>query len=369
MVNERTKEMGGDQAPGTGATEVIDDVEVRTNQVPATAGDLPADAMSPQQRLLMDKISPVELDKRVAEAEAFIGYMNKIRKLAIRATAPQDWVIMDDRPWLQETGVKKVNQVLGIRVYDVTLTAEKHTDDNGRLDLYFTATGKGELLGRQAMNVGMSSTRDPFFARRKKRDSQNKVIWDNENNRPVTYLLNLDEIDIPSVRKKAVTNLQARLQRDLCPINPTAAELKEAFGDRADQIEGFKFNTGGKGGGQKKRDSKDDSGTRDQLKANVRDLADLTNATIPDILVPITRQFSKFDNFKGWGDPDQIQPFMLDRVAKEVAARLKKLQDAGGPGAGQPAGQPAAEEPAAGPDAGPPVDHPASMVQPEDLPE
>ena len=364
MVNERTKEMGGDQAPGTGATEVIDDVEVRTGNAPAAAGDLPADAMSPQQRLLMDKISPAELDKRVAEAEAFIGYMNKIRKLAIRATAPQDWVIMEDRPWLQETGVKKVNQVLGIRVYDVTLTAEKHKDDNGRVDLYFTATGKGELLGRQAMNVGMSSTRDPFFARRKKRDAQNKVVY--QDGKPVTYLLNLDEIDIPSVRKKAVTNLQARLQRDLCPINPTKEELEEAFGpEAAKKIEGFKFNTGAKGGSQKKRDSKDDAGTRDQLKANVRDLADLTNATIPDILVPITKQFSKFENFKGWGDPDQIQPFMLDKVAKEVEARLKKLQGAAGPGAGQPAGEP----PAAGPEGGPPADHPASMVQPEDLPE
>ena len=360
MVNQRTKEMGADQAQGNGATEVIDDVEVRTGNAPAIAGDLPAEAMSPQQRLLMNKISPAELDKRVAEAEAFIGYMNKIRKLAIRATAPQDWVIMEDRPWLQETGVKKVNQVLGIRVYDVTLTAEKHSDDNGRIDLYFTATGKGELLGRQAMNVGMSSTRDPFFARRKKRDAQNKVVY--QDGKPVTYLLNLDEIDIPSVRKKAVTNLQARLQRDLCPINPTQEELREAFGADADKIEGFKFNTGAKGGSQRKRDTKDAAGTRDQLKANVKDLADITGATIPDILVPITKQFSKYDNFRGWGDPDQIQPFMLDKVAKEVEARLKKLQGAAGPGAGQPAGD-------QGPDAGPPADHPASMVNPEDLPE
>lgn len=146
----------------------------------------------------------------VAEkAEQRIEAVNKIKRLALRVTNPQDWIDQNGKPYLQASGAEKVARLFGIS----WRISEPIYEDLG--EGHFQYTYKGEFtLGNTTIEViGSRSSKDGFF---KKYDKDRKPLPPSE-------------IDRGDVKKAAFTNLLANgITRILGLRNLTWDDLKES---------------------------------------------------------------------------------------------------------------------------------------------
>jgi len=217
--------------------------EIIPEAVPV-ASDPPASELSTNQVSQLQNLTKHNVAQFISNAEALVEFYIAIRKIALKATSVHDWELLGENPWLKDPGINKVLQLIGASIKNVEMfTDTEHEDGLGRVDHY---TAKGQLVfnGKVFENIGMSSTKDPFFAKRK------------------DVFLKWDEVDRANCKKKSVTNLKHRLLMMAFEFNPTADELKEHFGDKFGNIGKTTYAKGNQGGST---DTKDIKNLRNEL--------------------------------------------------------------------------------------------------------
>jgi len=133
----------------------------------------------PAERLPLEQLAEL--------AERQIQALRRIMVAAISCTAPQDWVLLGGQPFLLCSGAEKIARLFGIS-WEITALEEEEREDAKGKWILFTARGKFRMGPHEIEAVGTASTRSPFFG---------KVRGE---------LRPLEEVDLPSVKKAAVTN-------------------------------------------------------------------------------------------------------------------------------------------------------------------
>ena len=302
---------------GKAKETLIDGVAVQ--ETPAeVAGGLPVEAMSPNQLSLVKSatITKANVASMIQNAEALVEFFNRARTVAIKATSNQDWCVFGDKVHLCEGGVKKVLGVIGASIQNTKIDEEIRFESVDRLIKnekgkpevvaddrfkvgYFTATGEIDFNGKILSNVGTSSTKDDFFARR--------------NSDGDKYYLDYDEVDKNNVKKKAVTNLSYRLCEMAFKMNPTIEELKAQGITPSGSVS---FGTGSKGGSTDTADEK-------KLRGELRDLclktANDANIKPQDLLQALTAFGEDTEKpFAGYTQTDKVSVKMLSKTIAKL---------------------------------------------------
>lgn len=165
-------------------------------------------------------------------AEKYITAMNKIMNAAIRITTEYDWVLIGGQPYLQESGATKV-----ARMFGVSWTIGKPTIEMDNAG-YKTFTYKGRFIlkGQFVECEGSRSMKDEFFAGK-------------DNPEKGKSKKTADEIDERDVKMSAYTNCINNGVKRLIPgLRNIKVETLEEAGLNVEEIRGYSFNTGSKGG-------------------------------------------------------------------------------------------------------------------------
>lgn len=162
-----------------------------------------------------------ELLKIAEQAEARIGAVNKIKKIALKVTNEQDWLDQNGKPYLQATGAEKIARLFGI-----SWRVEEPICDPLEGG-HFAYTYKGEfcLSGVIIEAIGTRSSKDGFF--KKYKDG---------------IALPPSEIDKGTVKKSAFTNLLVNgITRLLGIRNLTWKDIEEYAGINKKQLIGVEY--------------------------------------------------------------------------------------------------------------------------------
>jgi hypothetical protein len=135
----------------------------------------------------------------VSHAEKAVAQVVKIKKIAMSVTSKTDWQNLGGKMYLSASGTQKVAALFGVSFKEPKIERSEDLVD-GEQVITFYATITAIFGGREVPMEGVSSTRDKFFSMK-----QGKRIP-------------LGEIDLPSVRKKALTNAYQRATKDILGI-------------------------------------------------------------------------------------------------------------------------------------------------------
>jgi len=271
--------------------------------MPIVADDIFQDPalLSPRQVVALEKVTKANIERLVDEAEALVAFTNRIKTVALKATNGSDWALFGDKPYLLETGVKNVLQIVGASIFDVSMDEEVRHEADGRKVGYFTAVGKISFMGRVHVNVGTGTTKDKFFCQR----GENKI-------------LSYDEVDIQNVRKKAVTNLQHRLLDMVLKLRPSLDELKVLGIEPKGKVDFAKGSQGGT------TDTVDEKALRLELKNLVAKAANDLDRKPEQILQDATAFGEGPTAFAGYYSVDKVSPKMLKKAITSIKNRLEK---------------------------------------------
>lgn len=275
--------------------------------------NLPAE-MTQNQAVAIQRITAGNVAEMIANAEALVEFNKKVTELAIKSTSMNDWVLLGDKPYLCDYGVDKVLQLIGASVVDINIIEEHVTTPDGTRSIHYTANGKILFNGREASNIGMSSTKDAFFADR------SRYINDPDNpgqKKKVKYKLPLEEIDLPSVKKKCVTNLKHRLLNMAVRVAPSKEELEQAFGKKFDGTK-VSYGKGSQGGSL---DNNKDANHRTELKNLITQIAHYENKDFKTVLMELTA----FGDFKGYYTLDRVSAKSLNVAIGNARKRAEAL--------------------------------------------
>lgn len=162
------------------------------------------------------------------KAEKYINAMNKIMDAALRITNERDWCLIGGNPYLQESGATKVARLFGISIQLIGQPVIE-VDPQG----YKTYTYKARfMLKDQFIECeGSRSMKDDFFAKTK------------------DGMKNPDEIDERDVKMAAYTNcLNNGIKRLIPNLRNIDIATLERAGLKSNEIRGYTFKTGSKGG-------------------------------------------------------------------------------------------------------------------------
>jgi hypothetical protein len=192
--------------------------------------ELVATAEEAQNPFDMSLVASSNIIAVAEQAEKRLDALVKIKKVALKATTPGDWVDEGGKPYLQSSGAEKVGRIFGIswRISE----PKKEELEGGHYA--FTYTGEFLLWGAVITAVGTRSSKDPFF-------KKYKYAGDERLELPPS------EIDEGDVKKSAYSNLLANgITRVLGIRNLTYADLKEYAEIRQDQVTRVEFKKHGK---------------------------------------------------------------------------------------------------------------------------
>jgi len=144
---------------------------------------------------------PIISDAALVRAQKSVENLVKAQQISLRATNKNDWANMNGKPYLLESGVMKVARVWGLSFRNMTVKRVNETVDGTQI-IRFIAQVTATSEGREIQGDGIASSDDDFFSLRK--DSSGEP-----------YNLPLGEVDLNSVRKKALTNAQSRAIKKL----------------------------------------------------------------------------------------------------------------------------------------------------------
>jgi len=166
-------------------------------------------------------------DEVIKRAELQVNGLNKIKEISLKITNKNDWVIMNGKPCLNNTGCMKVANLWGVSFHSPVISEDKRTDDRGDYIL-FTAAGEGEFRGRVVNDIGTFSTRDKLFG----------SVGGN--------LKPLADVDLPSIKKGAITNWQSRILKKILGLSFEMSDLEKRNISPANNVN---HASGGAGGG------------------------------------------------------------------------------------------------------------------------
>lgn len=163
----------------------------------------------------------------IRQMEAQVDGLNKIKTISLRLTNKSDWMVMDGKPCLANSGCMKIANLWGVSFNSPEVNCETITDDKGEYKL-FTCSGRAEFRGRTVEDIGTSSTRDKLLGR------------------VGGGLRPLSEVDLPSVKKMSVTNWQSRILKKILGL---AFEMEDLKAAGINVEKGYSHAGGGEGGG------------------------------------------------------------------------------------------------------------------------
>jgi hypothetical protein len=223
-------------------------------------------------------------EEHVARAERSLESLAKLRQLALRATEPEDWTDISGHPHLNASGVHKIAAVFGVSLTGLHVEALREELD-GKPVVRFVAQVTARFGSRALDAEGAASSDDPFFARR--------------DGRP----LPLSEVNLNSVRKKAVTNAQGRALKAILGLggltwdNVRGAERKPqpvAQVSFAKKPHGGHGNGNGNGNGNGHKADREPSAMRLMLEKMLDDLA-ATQGVPFDVMLKRSTEFVSQD--------------------------------------------------------------------------
>ena len=186
-----------------------------------------------------------------------------LKRLALQATNPGDWVIFGDKPYLTDKGCQKFAEIYGISFPKIEIEAMSYQDEKGPVVEFF-ATVTAVYQNRIETDSSSAATSEIFF---------NGVDKDGKPRR-----LPLSLINRADVRKKAITGAKARVVRRLLGLNFELREVEEALkaaGKDPSKIPRVSFKEGKKSG--KKRSKGKESKEEKNYRAEIaRMLLELT---------------------------------------------------------------------------------------------
>ncbi len=145
-----------------------------------------------------------DIDEVVTNLEKSIASYKRLKLVALKLTDEGDWVSVNKKPYLTETGCHKIAPAFGVHLTKPDIKSEAHDDKNGRY-LVYIASGQAfsRVLNIWLADIGVCTQRDKFFA--KETDLKTgKKVWKE-----------IPDIDLADIIKKAVSNLNGRLIRKL----------------------------------------------------------------------------------------------------------------------------------------------------------
>jgi hypothetical protein len=153
---------------------------------------------------------PFLTEREVALAAEAAQHLERIRRIALEATRDDDWIDIGGRPHLTSSGAMKVAAVVGVSLTGMRVD-EARDKLEGKDVIRFATRVTARFVGREVETEGVASSDDAFFARK--------------NGKPVP----LHEVNLNSVRKKAVTNAQVRAVKAILGLGGTTwAEVRAA---------------------------------------------------------------------------------------------------------------------------------------------
>jgi len=183
---------------------------------------------------MLPAISNSSLIDLGSEAEQRLDALVKIKRVALKATNPNDWVDQSGKPYLQASGSEKVGRIFGVswRISEPILEQL----EGGHY--MYTYNGKFSLGGVEIDAVGSRSSKDGFFK---------KYRYEGPKDNQKRIELPPSEIDRGDVKKSAYTNLLANgITRLLGLRNLTYDDLKEFAGITEQQVSRVEYKKGNK---------------------------------------------------------------------------------------------------------------------------
>lgn len=180
-----------------------------------------------------DSSITADTDDIIAAAERRINNLQKVISLALKITNQHDWVDFSGRPFLNASGTQKVARLFGVCWKDLRTDKVVSSDEKGQFYFYKT-TGLFNLKGKNdyVEATGTCSSKDKFFG----------SIGGVE--KP------LSEIDETNILKASITNCISNGITSLLGLkNLTWEQVTGGAEFKKQNISGFKFASGGKGGG------------------------------------------------------------------------------------------------------------------------
>lgn len=257
------------------------------------------------------------------ESEKRLEALNKIKKVALKLTNPNDWVDENGKPYLQASGGEKVARLFGMswRIFEPT------EEDLGSGHFLVTYRGEFALGGAIITAIGTRSSKDAFFKKYKYAGEQRVEL-------PAS------EIDKGDVKKAAYTNLLANgITRLLGIRNLTWDDLKEFAGITQDKVTSVTFKKGGKAqsspGKAPSSTSKAEPSMKDQIRSDAEDLvATMAQAQAIHAILKskgIEDELSKMQEIQrilGLKEaPTSIGKLTKSKASKVIAALQKEGED------------------------------------------
>lgn len=271
-----------------------------------------------------EQITKKNLETRLSNVEALVAFYNRAEDLIIKRTKDEDWLMIGETPYPLESAVKKAHMTIGSKIRDIRIEEDQVVEQIQGGDfkvIYYTAYGTICFNGQEAEAVGTSSTKDSFFAERSRevKDEKGNVVKEGQYPKKEKYLLQLEDVSIMNVKKKAVTNLYKRGLDLIFRLNPTKEKLEELG---ITPKSGFQFGKGMTGGST---DSAADKETRTKIKSLIATLSAATGKNTGAILQEVTTfQKPGSDPFPGYTDVARVSPKMLGKTLKQLEGIAKK---------------------------------------------
>ncbi len=149
-------------------------------------------------------------DAHLAVAEKAVANLVRLRTLALSVTGDLDWVDLSGHPYLTTSGALKIAALFSVSFTDTRV--EETREKLGEKEIVrYSVMLRARFMGRELDVVGGASSDESFFAKR--------------DGKPVP----LSEVNLNSVRKKAVTNAQSRAVKAILGLGGlTWEDLKQA---------------------------------------------------------------------------------------------------------------------------------------------
>ena len=253
------------------------------------------------------------MERSLQQTDRFIEVMDSIRKKCVRLTNRNDWVDQNGVPYLEASGCDKIAKCFGVQIYDITCEKEHFSDDTGDF-FQFTTSGSGKWLNNVTHEIGVTNTKDKFFAKKKVDGNMT--------------LLPLSEIDLPSVKKKSHTNFMNRIIKKLLGLSYTWEEIEEMSGGKINRkmCQHFAYDKGKKGG---TAETAKDTAARSKVREMILELCGGDGALAKKMLIDMT-EFTADDGKKVKGR-SRVEDLTLKQlngiVYPQISAQYKIFKE------------------------------------------
>lgn len=255
----------------------------------------------------------------VKETIEQVVLFREMRAGILKGTSNQDWIDQEGDPYLTDSGVMAVACAVGFEFGEPETERLEGTDAKGPFVTFRTKMSAfWPVMGRTYFDIGVASSRDPFFAKKKEKE------------------VALGDVNLGNVEKKSITNVRHRLLTKALALDSFSwGDLKAMAGvlrpNERVRHRGYEGRSEGAGGWTEEKNAiwvklmkmayGEDDGAREQLRkmtANTStgfegfgDLAEMSNdwvAWLTKKLAPVYAEWETRNMPAGDGPPADVSP-------------------------------------------------------------